>query len=290
MRDQLNKIRKLSKRGLALASRLLKPKAESPFQNEEDRRLIVHCCHHKVGSGWFRNVLKAIADHYGLTMQVCEQSDLMDNTNIFLQNHSRVDFSNLPNYYGSHMIRDPRDIVVSGYYYHLWTTEAWANKPMSEFPARMRERWSYIPFEEAGDISYKELLNSRSHDEGLSLEIKRHSTTGMKEIAQWNYDDPDILEIKYEDIIVNEEKVFRELFAKYSFNQSAIETSLEVARKFSFANKTERKIGEVKENSHMRSGQPGQWKQEFSSEHISLYKQLHGDDIIRLGYENHSDW
>ena len=31
------------------------------------------------------------------------------------------------------MIRDPRDCVVSGYFYHLWTNEAWAHQPQDLF-------------------------------------------------------------------------------------------------------------------------------------------------------------
>ena len=30
------------------------------------------------------------------------------------------------------MIRDPRDVIVSGYFYHQWTDEPWANEPRPE--------------------------------------------------------------------------------------------------------------------------------------------------------------
>jgi hypothetical protein len=35
-------------------------------------------------------------------------------------------------YRGTNIIRDPRDLLVSGYQYHLWTKEAWANQAMND--------------------------------------------------------------------------------------------------------------------------------------------------------------
>ncbi len=63
--------------------------------------LIIHFCHHKAGTIWFRNILSKIAKEFNLKFQSCKQDDLKKDTNIWLQNHSIVDFTSLKNYKGS---------------------------------------------------------------------------------------------------------------------------------------------------------------------------------------------
>ena len=39
-----------------------------------------------------------------------------------------------------------------------------------------------------------------------------------------------------------------------------------------------------------RSGKTGGWKQYFTGEHKTLFKDVAGDLLVRLGYENNNDW
>jgi len=90
-------------------------KTRDPFRRDGETRFLVHCGYHKVGSYWFARVLGGIADHYGLRFQNCEQSQLAPDTDIFMQQHSYIDMTELPQLAGSHLIRDPRDMIESGY-------------------------------------------------------------------------------------------------------------------------------------------------------------------------------
>ena len=105
----------------------------SPFDDKSIRRLLVFCGHHRAGSTWLAHVLFAVADRYGLTYQKCKQKELSPAAEAFFQDHSLIDRAALPPYRGAHLIRDPRDIVVSGYFYHLWTEEKWAHVSKREF-------------------------------------------------------------------------------------------------------------------------------------------------------------
>lgn len=252
----------------------LKRTIKTPFTDRTSRRLILHCCHHKVGTTWFRNILSQIAREYGLAFQSCNQNELRQNTDIFLQNHSLVDLSLLPYYWGSHMIRDPRDVIISGYFYHLWT----------------KEQWSHIPKAKYGNMSYQQYLNSLDREEGILAEMERFASYDLKHMIEWDYNNPNFLEFKYEDIINNEKQIFYEIFKHYGFSESAINVSLRIAKNFSFKNVTKRNLGETKDKSHLRSGCPGEWRELFSEQHKAHCKCLLGDALIKLGYEFDYSW
>ena len=83
-------------------------------------------------------VLEKIVKTYGLTIQKCNEiSDSLENeTDLIFANHSQLELDELGDFVGSHMIRDPRDVIVSGYFYHLWTDEAWAHVAHDEFAGK----------------------------------------------------------------------------------------------------------------------------------------------------------
>jgi len=245
----------------------------SPF-GEEGPALIVHCCHHRSGTVWFTRVLSTVARQYGLHFQGGEQEDLEPSTEIFLQDHSRIHRSALPPYRGSHMIRDPRDMVVSGYHYHLWTEEEWARVPRDEYDGK----------------SFQEALNEVGKKRGMILEMERFCGEDLQDMLRWKYDDPAFMELKYEDVIADEASHFDALFRHYGFHEDAIEVGLEVAEYYSFQNLSGRSFGEVEEQSHLRSGRTSQWEDHFDEELKSRFKELAGDAVVQLGYEEDNHW
>ncbi|WP_026798438.1 hypothetical protein [Planktothrix prolifica] len=170
-------------------------------------KLIIHCCYHKVATSSFTQVFNKICKKFNWEFQESYlNKKLQPETKIFLANHSNIDWSNLPPYIGSHIIRDPRDVIISGYFYHLWCHEKWCHTKKLEYDNR----------------SYQELLNSVSQDEGITLEMKR--VKGMiKNMLAWNYSNPNIIEIRLEELAVNEKAVFEKVFQKYGFNQEQID-------------------------------------------------------------------
>jgi hypothetical protein len=227
-----------------------------------------------MGSGWFTTVLQAISDEYGLHFQSCEQKDLRLDTDVFLEDHSLVDLARLPPHRGSHMIRDPRDVVVSRYFYHIWTKESWAHVPHSHYGGR----------------SYRDYLNSLNQEMGILAEIDKFADFGLGHMANWNYTNPDFLELRYEDMIRDEEGQFSHLFTHYGFDAAAVERSVEITKRFSFEQQTKRKIGEVQAGSHLRSGRPGEWRKVLTDRQKARCKEVFGDVLIKLGYESGNDW
>ena len=101
-------------------------------------------------------------------------------------------------------------------------------------------------------------------------------------------------EIKYEDIIVDEQPIFREMFTHYGFSKKAVDRCCRIAEKYSI--KRLKKKGEKKDSvknqggSHIRSGKTGEWKELFKYEHKKLFKELYPNTPFRLGYEKDDSW
>lgn len=242
----------------------------SPFLG--DKKMIVHCSYHKAGSTWFRNVLSDFADYYGLSYRNYKQLGRNRYTDICMTNDS-MNPATLVNYVGTHMLRDPRDLTISGYHYHKWTSEEWVHVPNSEYGGKTRQ----------------EYLNSVSMEEALFAEIKGLGKT-ISRMAEWDYNNPNVLEFKYEEIIDYQEEVFRRIFIKYGLTDDAIEVAMNFVERHSFKKKAGRNLGEITEKSHLRSGRSGEWQKFYNSEHKAFFKELYGDVLVKIGYEDNNDW
>ena len=243
---------------------------QSPFLDQP--KLIFHGTYHKMGTVWLMRVLEKIATQWHLCVQKSnEHADtLAPDTDIIFANHSHLDVRQLGNFVGSHMIRDPRDCIVSGYFYHLWTDESWVHTPQDRFDG----------------LSYQQHLKQLNQHDGLVEEIKLFTqyvtTYGLRD---WSYTDERIFEFKYEDLLANEQKVFTKLFRHYGFSEQAIRKSVKLAEQCSFKKVSGRSIGQANSKSHLRSGQPGQWKEVLAENHLRLIEDSFGDLIRQMGYQ-----
>jgi hypothetical protein len=257
-----------------ILTRPVRRRMRSPYRDGVDASL-VHVAHHRVGTVWFGKVLSLIARHFVLSFKrIVPESDV-PNAEVLLYRHARLfDRTRLGPFRGSHLIRDPRDIVVSGYHYHLWTDE----------------KWVHIPRPEYGGLTYQEYLRSLDREAGLATEISRTARLDFGDMGAWDYTQPEFLELKYEDFIDDEASHFARMFRHYGFNEAAVERSVDLALTCSFQRTTGRSIGQVQEGSHRRSGKPGQWREVFTPAHKALFRELNGDLLERLGYDSGDDW
>ena len=201
---------------------LFKRITRNPFKDDAVY-VVAHTSHHKVGTSWFRCVFDHLSVEFGLPIYYGKNYDLpRDQRVLYFQSPAIISPASLPEYRGSHMIRDPRDVVVSGYHYHLWTSETWATTKIGAFAESGRDikrEWPLLPLDHIEDMTYQEYLKSLSREEGIRAEIQRSSTTSIKEMVEWDYDDKNTFEFKYEEIMRNEPEVFRSMFRHFGFKR-----------------------------------------------------------------------
>lgn len=239
-----------------------------PAFDDRPGHLVVHACHHKAGTVFFRNVVATLAHHHGLRLeQASHQRRPSAGTDLFLQDHSKLDVEALPAFRGTHVVRDPRDIVVSAYHYHLWTHEPWAHEPRDEFDGR----------------SYQQELRRLPADDGLALEIE-HTAFTVADMRAWDYDDPRFLELRFEDLLADEQAVFAQVFRHWGLSESAVQVGLRAVAHHTFDRAKARESSDGP--SHLRrGGGQGEWRELFDDRHHARMAELCGDLLVRLGYE-----
>jgi sulfotransferase family protein len=217
---------------------------------------------------WFQRVLTDVARTFGLSFGIAKGADPPSAEIQLYQHSAQFARERLASFRGSHMVRDPRDIVVSAYFYHLWSSEEWLHIPRSDFAGK----------------TYQEYLRSLDRDEGLAAEIRRAARGVIADMARWDYAQPEFIEVRYEDLMADEPRVFARVFQHYGFSDDAIERSVRIASRYSFTNVAGRRVGDVREGMHLRSGEPGQWRKFLTAAHRRLFVEETGDALDRLGY------
>jgi len=235
-----------------------------------DHKILVGT-HHKTGTVWLKKLFSRACNEFGLQFFAGAQTDCPPDTDIFLENHSRFDFGALESSYrGMHIIRDPRDRMVSGCFYHQKSSEPWLHIARPDF----------------GGMSYQDKINSYdSFSDKLLFEMENSGAAGLQEMLDWNYDDPNFFEVKYEQLVVDENlQLFHEIFTFLGIPGSAIPDFLRVAYENSLFS------GQVKKSAHIRSGSSSQWTNHFSPAHIDRFVDLFPGALIKLGYESDDQW
>ncbi len=276
---------------------------------------------HKAATTWLIELLGDICDEIGLVHKHYHSSSLFDRNIEKEISKNSVDFYSYTNsdytyvnplsidYKGFHVIRDPRDIVVSSYFSHMnsHSTEMW--------PELVEYRKELKSLELADGI-----YSTIKHLEALSVDGE--IIPMFKNLRHWNYQNERILEIRFEDLIKNPYVIVPEIFKflelldlrDFHDNHERKNSILKILQGIKDRNhkapymitlerlllkiyhhdfyfKTKgRPKGTDDAKSHYRKGLEGDWKNYFNAKHIAYFKKHYGDLLIDLKYEKDLDW
>jgi hypothetical protein len=193
-------------------------------------------------------------------------------------NNRALDLERLGAFRLSRFIRDPRDLVVSGYFYHRRAAEDWVciDSPTEEdwyfanaaIPSGLRERGG----------SFAEYLQEVPLEDGLLAELELRGPH-FESMARWPATHPDILTLRYEDILGHETRAIDELVAFYGLN--SIEGWL--LRHFGARYSLARRAGD----SHVRDPSAGQWRKHFTPRVRQVFDSKYKTLLKQLGYKAH---
>jgi len=223
--------------------------------------------HHKTGTVWLWKIFTDISKRYSLKMIFETTKDSNGRWDIFFQDHSYFDIEEiLDPWRGLHLIRDPRDIIVSGCFYHQISDEVWLNKPKPRFQGK----------------TYKEKICSfRTIEDKLLFEMEHVGRNTINDMLKWDYNQKNFLEIKYEDLVQDHNlKIFNQIFLFLGFPENRIDSFLSIAYKHSIFS------GKIKTDKHINSGEPNQWKSYFTPKLHSRFQELFPDSLTSLGYKS----
>ncbi len=282
--------------------------------------------HHKCATGWINSVIREICYNLGWNFKIINQEkdfqefgslgNYADNVKPDFLSYNNANFPFLKDVTftrGFHVIRDPRDIIVSAYFSHLYSHDD--------------KNWPEL-------TKHRNQLQKVSINDGLFIEMD-FSEQFLEKMYSWNYKDPRILEIKMENLTSDPLKEFdnilRYLDLTYEQKNGRVQQFLidfamfintlnqrgkrfipfhlsispfrikrnkipkgkvySIIKKRNFKKQSGgRKPGQENIKHHYRKGIPGDWKNYFTNEHILYFKEKYKDLLIKLDYEKNNSW
>lgn len=319
--------------------------------------LLAYFGHHKCASQWLAAVVRDVCARTGLRevgMSRIEDSPDVSSLTEFVA-RTRPDFllylnadfrevAGLGPLRGFHVVRDPRDVVVSAYFSHLHS------HPLDTWP---------------GLDEHRRRLQALDRREGLLLEMD-FSRRVLEEMDSFRAGRPDVLEVRLEDLVDAPEQRLVEIMAFLGLVRPGQERALDriagvaaagasraqhaagnllhgllrsahgatrrvpgidlgegrpfpprshlgalaplarlrfrrrrldlpslraIVRRHGFSRLADgRQRGAEDPRSHYRKGVSGDWVNHFEPVHVERFKRSYNDVLLRLGYENDSDW
>ena len=259
-------------------------------------------CYHKVGTKLLSKAFSQICAANNLRLRGCsgKQTQIPADADVILFRHSLIDVSRIAKpFIGVHIVRDPRDVIVSGYLYHRRTTERWCiNKDLRLTPPIRRPRvpssqehrpreWKVRYLNSLAGKSYQENLLQMSQERGLMFEMHNHGAWTIEGMMDWEYNMPNILEITFENLMNAYDDTFRRIFDHIGFSKSETDVSLKLATQHDLGRKSPE---EIENMHHVSSPRATKWRKYFSPQHKEAFLDRFGDVLVQLGYETDNNW
>ena len=280
-------------------------------RNIKQRPLRFFFGHHKGATTWVRYLVARLCDLRGDRWAVFDNPGQFGYDLTATVGQRRLDFvaftnaeqrflTDLPAFKGFHIVRDPRDTLVSAYFSHR------ESHPTDSWPEL---------------AAHREQLRRLSREDGLLAELE-FSAGVFAAMEGWDYGQPHVLELKFEQVVAHPFATMTEAFtflgmlkdetttarewatlalhaatarlagrwggrlrALGRFRRVPVEVLLAEVHHRRFAKLAGgRKPGEVDVQSHYRAGQPGDWRNHFTPKVSAAVQERLGPLCARLGY------
>ena len=241
---------------------------------------VVVATHHKTGTVWMNGVFKAIArdagvayvdfrSEHGRLADALRKPFILLNYDSDFRGHWHI--LNRHDVRVLHVIRDPRDVLISAMHYHKKSTESWLHEPIPGYD----------------NVTYQRRLRALPTKFDQYIFEMEHSTAGtMRDLLNWRYGQANCFEARYEELRQDTQlDYWRRISVFLGFDEREQQISARCFWQNSLFGGLSR-VG----NKHVRSGDVAQWKGEFTKELGDAFLTRFPDALQSLGYESDTRW
>ena len=177
-----------------------------------------------------------------------------------------VGFLGQPGRVNYFIYRDPRDLLISQVFF---ATDMYEDHGMHEFYKSLPDLGARL----------KVAITGIDRDGLYMVSVKQR----YEGVFQW-LEQKQVLCIRFEDLIGNRDATLNAMLDEVEKTGYQIPTPREKALSILAESIQPNK------SRTFRSGKTGGWKEYFTDEHKTLFKDVAGDLLVRLGYEKNNDW
>ncbi|MHA3702237.1 hypothetical protein ACXR2U_08620 [Jatrophihabitans sp. YIM 134969] len=247
---------------------------------------LFHFSYHKCLTVFYKGVMRRTMratrpfgpePYVHLNSHVDRLPDAAANHRLVSVNNHHVPLDGFGDVRASRFIRDPRDLLVSGYHYHKRGAEPWC-LVVDPSPVDWAVVNGTIPAALPAGTSYADFLTAASVEDGLlaELDFRRAHFDSM---MQWPQDDPRVLLLRYEDVLGHEQESFDRLLAHYRVGPVERRVGHHYARKLSAGERTG-----GRSTAHIRDPRPRQWESQLTPRVLDTLDERHPGLLARYGY------
>ncbi len=276
------------------------PTAASAAQRTAARRqpLTLICCSHKTGTVLFHSVLNRLGALLDLRWDTVwgEVGAIHPGLHAVLVGHSLFGdgFRLEPHHRIIRIVRDPRDIWVSGYLYHRRCEEPWCvNRephpggpigfPQVDHLMEPRpEAWKEAYLQRLGGRSYQDQLLDRDQESGLAYELDGYTALTFEAMRAWRFAGPQVLTVKLEAITANFDATMSVIFRHMGFSRRARAIALRAAAYEDVGRMPDHVL---EQNAHIHSRQLSKWRDVLTAAQLQSFETRYGDLVLGLGYQ-----
>jgi glycosyltransferase involved in cell wall biosynthesis len=274
---------------------LIIPKDGVEQQTKARPQLLV-LTYHKTGTTLFYYIMQAVGRQLGLTLtgQYGLVRKIDPAADIVLLSHSLLcpDFVSRP-FRALRVVRDPRDIWVSGYLYHRHCTEQWCTNtdfnllPPIKYPQvdysfeHYPEEWKREYLASLRGKSYQQNLRERDQEAGLAFELGGYTGCTLDAMRSWDLTSPNVLQVKLEDVMQRFDSSLKTIFLHFGFSEAECDLAIDFAAEHDITRWDDDAIAR---NQHVHSRRISKWREFLSPAQLSDFERRYGDLIVSLGY------
>ena len=241
---------------------------------------IIVATHHKTGTVWMSNVFRAIANDIGADFidfwsQHGQLEERLKGPFVLFNYHS--DFREHTDVLGRrdvrilHVIRDPRDVLISAMHYHKKSNETWLHEPVPGYD----------------NVTYQRRLNALSTPfEQYVFEMENSTESTLRDMSKWEYSRANCFEARYEDLRQDTQMAY---WTKITAFLGFDEAEQQICRQRFWQNSLFGNVAALG-HKHIRSGDVAQWKREFTPDLATAFLERFPTVLQSLKYETDKDW
>lgn len=251
-------------------------------------RILCVGTHHKTGTLWMRAVFRALAETLGVAHHTVYRASgdkhVPEADRVFLfQWNSAFPQAILdrPDARILHVIRDPRDVLLSGMRYHCTAPEG-------------GETFLHTPRADLKGATYQQHMNALPDDGArLMFEMGEKHAETLAAMREWEYTRQNSIEARYEDLMADTNGTgFREHLRNLGLPEREVALGVKLFWDNAlFGGLADPAARSDRVKAHVTGTTMRTWRNSLPRDIAEIYAERHGADLVALGYETHpTDW